>query len=34
MANYKEYGFKEVIKKPYKIKLLSEILKKVIQNKN
>ena len=30
MANYKEYGFKEVISKPYKITKLSQILNEVI----
>ncbi len=31
MANYSEYGFKEVIKKPYTIKELGEVLQKVLK---
>jgi DNA-binding NarL/FixJ family response regulator len=30
MANYKEYGFKSVISKPYKIHELDEMLQRVI----
>jgi hypothetical protein len=30
VANYKEYGFKDVIAKPYEISELDEILQKVI----
>ncbi|MBA7519214.1 Sensor kinase CckA [subsurface metagenome] len=34
MADYKKYGFCGVIAKPYRIKELSEVLKKVITGKN
>ena len=34
MANYKQYGFKGFITKPYKIEELSEILHEVITDKN
>jgi hypothetical protein len=31
MANFKDYGFNDVIPKPYKMKELSEVVYKVIK---
>jgi len=32
MANFREYGFSDVIAKPYKSKKLSEVLHRVMNN--
>lgn len=32
MSRYAEYGFKDVLKKPYALEQLSAVLKKVLEN--
>jgi len=34
MANFKEYGFIDVVTKPYKMKDMSETLKRVLAQSN